>query len=88
MAKQGLFEESYYLYKFKKYNALKTLGYQEIFQSVEKKYKKSKIKKKIKINSKKYIKRQITWFKKNKNIKWFNISSIKKIYNYIKTKLI
>ena len=41
----------------------------------------------LKRNSRRYAKRQLTWFKRNEEIKWFNPQDFDKIYNYLAVKL-
>lgn len=68
MIKNGLIDEVKRFEKYKKYNSLKTIGYKEIFKYLDNKKKLEEAVEEIKINTKKYAKRQITWFKKlNKN---------------------
>ena len=82
MLNRGLLDEAKYLYKFKKLNALNTIGYKEIFDYLEKKISLEEAIEKIKTNSRRYAKRQLTWFKSNKNINWFDKED--KIENIIK----
>ena len=68
MIKNGLIDEVKRFEKYKKYNSLKTIGYNEIFEYLDNKKTLEEAVEEIKINTKKYAKRQITWFKKvNKN---------------------
>ena len=68
MIKNGLIDEVKRFEKYKKYNSLKTIGYKEIFEYLDNKKTLEEAIEEIKINTKKYAKRQITWFKKvNKN---------------------
>lgn len=71
MVKNGLFDEVEKLKHFKHLNALKSVGYSEIFKYFDKELTKDEAIENIKVNTIKYSKRQITWFKKNKEIKWF-----------------
>ena len=71
MVKNGLFDEVEKLKHFKHLNALKSVGYSEIFKYFDKELTKEEAIENIKVNTIKYSKRQITWFKKNKEIKWF-----------------
>jgi tRNA dimethylallyltransferase len=83
----GLVEEAKNLFPFKHLNALQTVGYQELFDHFEGKITLKEAIEFIKQNSRKYAKRQLTWFKKNKNIVWFEPSEKEKIINYIKLKM-
>ena len=68
MIKNGLIDEVKQFEKYRNYNSLKTIGYNEIFEYLDNKKTLKEAVEEIKINTKKYAKRQITWFKKvNKN---------------------
>ena len=84
MVAQGLFEEAEALYPLRHYAALQTIGYQEIFNYIEGHYDKVEAVKLFKKNSQKYAKRQLTWFKKNKNVVWFHPAKFYLIKTYIK----
>lgn len=68
MIKDGLEKEARKIYK--KYGVLKTIGYQEWQDYFENKITLEEVRNKIITNTIKYSKRQITWFKKDKKIKW------------------
>jgi len=72
MIKKGLVDEAIQLFKYKKLNALNTIGYKEIFDYLEKKTNLEDAIDKIKINSRRYAKRQLTWFKSNEKINWYS----------------
>ncbi|MCW3127864.1 MAG: tRNA delta(2)-isopentenylpyrophosphate transferase [Bacteroidetes bacterium] len=71
MRKAGLVEEATALHPFKELQPLQTVGYQEIFDFLDGKQSKSEAIDKIKQNSRNYAKRQLTWFKKDEEVKWF-----------------
>ncbi len=71
MIKNGLLNEVKGLYKYKDLNPLKTVGYSELFSYLENKISFEESINLIKKNTKKYYKRQMTWFRKNKEIKWY-----------------
>ncbi len=86
MIEEGLLNEVKKLIQFKHYQALKTVGYKELFPFLEETENLEYCIEKIKKNTRNYAKRQITWFKKNENLKWFDNSAtyIKKdILDYI-----
>ena len=86
MIKCGLIEEVEKLEKFKNLNALNTIGYKEIFDYLDNKISLEESVEKIKTNSRRYAKRQLTYFKSNKTINWFdNRYEIKNIINLIKS---
>lgn len=72
MIDQGLFEEAERFYDLKDLNALQTVGYQEIIGFMDGLYDKEEAIRLLKRNSRRYAKRQMTWFKKDKEIKWLN----------------
>ena len=71
MIKNGLVEEVSSLLPYKELNALQTVGYKEIFDYLEGYMALSESIQKIKSNTRQYAKRQLTWFKRDKNLKWF-----------------
>lgn len=87
MMKEGLLKEAENLYPFKHLPALQTVGYAELFDYFDSKHTLEDAVAKIKQNSRKYAKRQITWFKRNENTAWFDAQDISLITDYIKRKL-
>ena len=71
MIEKGLVNEVNELSKYKKLNALNTIGYKEIFKYLEKKINLEEAINEIKTNSRRYAKRQLTWFKANKKVNWY-----------------
>jgi len=72
MMEQGLLQEVQALVARKDLNALNTVGYKEIFQYLEGKYSLEEAVAEIKKNSRRFAKRQLTWFRKNTDIQWFD----------------
>ena len=72
MISDGLVEEVKKLYKYKDYNALNTVGYTEIFKYIDGDISLDEAIDLIKLNTRKYSKRQMTWFRKNKEIIWYS----------------
>lgn len=72
MIEAGLFEEAEKLYPYREHNALQTVGYQEIFDFMEGKYDREEAIRLLKRNSRRYAKRQLTWFKRDEDITWFS----------------
>lgn len=85
MMNDGLIDEVKDLYKFRDLPALQTVGYKELFDYIDKKYSLEDAVSKIKQNSRKYAKRQITWFKKNKQTAWFDPNDLPSILTYLKS---
>jgi tRNA dimethylallyltransferase len=71
MIEAGLFEEASKFYPQKQLNALQTVGYKEIFDFMDGLYDKAEAVRLLKRNSRHYAKRQLTWFKRDEEIKWF-----------------
>ena len=89
MIKCGLIEEVKTLKKFKNLNALNTIGYKEIFDYLNNQTSLEESVEKIKTNSRRYAKRQLTYFNSNKKINWFeNQYEIKNIIKLIESKRI
>ncbi|WP_340073546.1 tRNA (adenosine(37)-N6)-dimethylallyltransferase MiaA [Leptobacterium sp. I13] len=72
MMEEGLLEEVKRLDKYKNLNALQTVGYKELFNHLENKCSLKGAIEEIKKNTRRYAKRQLTWFRKNSAIKWFD----------------
>lgn len=86
MVKEGLVEEAKALYQHKNLNALQTVGYKELFDYFDGQLSKDETIEKIKQNTRNFAKRQMTWFKKNSNVKWFDFQDeFDDILGYIKT---
>jgi tRNA dimethylallyltransferase len=83
MIDKGLFEEAETLYPFKNHNALQTVGYQEIFDFMDGKYDRGEAIRLLKRNSRRYAKRQLTWFKRDAEIKWFHPDDAAEILRFI-----
>ena len=71
MMDSGLFEEALALYPYRHLNALNTVGYRELFDHIDGLTSLEFAVTKIKINSRRYAKRQLTWFKKDPEYRWF-----------------
>lgn len=84
MLSNGLMEEAKALYTFKDRQALQTVGYQEIFDFIDGHYDKEEMIRLLKRNSRRYAKRQLTWFKKDKEFHWYSPDNIEQIINLIK----
>ncbi|WP_143961768.1 tRNA (adenosine(37)-N6)-dimethylallyltransferase MiaA [Litoribacter populi] len=83
MIAQGLFEEAEELFPFRHLNALQTVGYSEIFRFLEGEYDKEEAVRLLKRNSRRYAKRQLTWFKKDPEMVWFSPDDLEGILKYI-----
>ena len=83
MIEQGLFEEARDLYPFKDLNALQTVGYSEIFEYMDGKYDRDEAIRLLKRNSRRYAKRQMTWFRRDPSYTWFHPSQTDQIIKFI-----
>ena len=76
MILDGLFQEAKQLYEFRSHNALQTVGYQEIFDFIDGKFDRVEAIRLLKQNSRRYAKRQLTWFKRDAEMVWMNPANI------------
>ncbi len=83
MMATGLLDEVKGLTAYKDLNALQTVGYAELFAFLEGKISLADAVEKIKINTRQYAKRQMTWFKKDKDIKWFGVAEQPRLIEYV-----
>lgn len=83
MLKNGLLDEVKSVYKYKHQNALLTVGYSELFDYLDNKIDFNRAVELIKQNTRRYAKRQLTWFRKNENIQWFKPTDLEKIISHI-----
>ena len=83
MVVDGLLEEAKALYDYRSCNALQTLGYREVFDYLAGNITVEEAIEEIKINTRKYAKRQLTWFKKDKEMDWFHPDDYSGIKDYI-----
>jgi len=84
MLQEGLLEEAKSLHNLKHLNALQTVGYRELFDYFEDKITLDFAIEEIKKNTRRFAKRQMTWFKKDDKIKWYNPTEIETIIKFIK----
>tara|TARA_R110002051_G_scaffold235393_3_gene296901 strand:- start:4669 stop:5577 length:909 start_codon:yes stop_codon:yes gene_type:complete len=75
MVKEGLINEVKFLIKHKDLNALQTVGYKELFKYLEEKWTLDFALSEIKKNTRRFAKRQLTWFRKNENTIWVSYNS-------------
>ena len=88
MIAEGLVKEAKILFHNKQLNALQTVGYKELFDYFENKISLDFAINEIKKNTRRFSKRQLTWFKRIENVKWFDFKTdANDSINYIKSKL-
>jgi tRNA dimethylallyltransferase len=83
MMQQGLLEEVKSVINHKDKNALKTVGYTELFDYFDNKLSLDEAIEKIKVNTRRYAKRQLGWFNKNDDYKWYHPDKTDSIINLI-----
>lgn len=87
MMEAGLLEEVKGLQHYKAYNALNTVGYSELFAYLNHEISLEEAVVKIKQNTRRFAKRQLTWFRKDDSIAWFEPDQTKAVIHYINNKL-
>ena len=84
MMEEGLLAEVKELIPFRHLNALNTVGYKELFDYFDGKYTLEQAVEKIKTHTRRFAKRQMTWFRKDQEIQWFHPDDLHKILQLIK----
>ncbi len=87
MKEEGLIEEARKFYPYRELNSLNTVGYKELFDHFDGKISLDKAIELIKRNSRRYAKKQLSWFRRNKDMAWFHPSQFEEIMEYISDKL-
>ena len=88
MFDEGLVDEALAVYDKRGLNSLNTVGYKETFEYLDGFITIDQCIFNIQSNSRRYCRKQQTWFKRDKNIMWFHPDNIKEIINYIDNQLI
>jgi tRNA dimethylallyltransferase len=83
MMEAGLIDEAKLFYDSRHLNALKTVGYKEIFGYLNQEYDLYEAIRLLKRNSRRYAKRQLTWFKKDPDFQWFHPDDVDTIMKHI-----
>ncbi len=83
MMQEGFLEEAKSVYENKNHNALQTVGYKELFDFLDGKTDLKEAVDLIKLHTRQYAKRQLTFFNKNKEYTWFEPKQVKQIINFI-----
>ena len=83
MVKDGLLEEAKSMYSKRHLNSLNTVGYKELFEYFDGKVSLNEAIENIKINTRQYAKRQMTWLRKNNDYKWFAVDEQEDMLKYI-----
>lgn len=83
MMADGLLEEAKALYPRRHLNALNTVGYKELFDYIDGRWPLEEAVERIKGNTRRYARKQLTWFKKDESIRWFHPDETETIIKYI-----
>lgn len=87
MMRDGLLEEARHVYPYKHLNSLNTVGYKEMFNYLDGEWPLDFAIEKIKRNSRVYARKQMTWFKRDKEINWFHPDNIEGILTFLDEQL-
>ncbi len=85
MIASGLIDEARRMHPYKGLNALNTVGYKELFDYFDGNCTLEEAIFRIKCNTHKYCRKQLTWFKRDKDIRWFSPDNVEEIINYIRS---
>ena len=83
MMADGLLEEAQRLYPMRHLNALNTVGYKELFDYIDGRWSLEEAVERIKGNTRRYARKQLTWYKKDEHIRWFRPDETDNIIEYI-----
>ena len=87
MMAEGLLDEARRVYPHKTYNSLNTVGYKELFKYFDGEWSLDFAIEKIKQNSRIYSRKQMTWFKRDADIRWFHPEQETEILTYLRSRL-
>jgi tRNA dimethylallyltransferase len=87
MIQDGLLEEAKILFPHRHLNALQTVGYTEIFGYLEGLYDWDETVRLLKRNSRRYAKRQFTWFRRDEEIRWFHPDQLDEVISWIDSQM-
>jgi tRNA dimethylallyltransferase len=85
MIDEGMIEEALRVYPKRTLNSLNTVGYKEMFEYLDGLTTLDEAIFKIQSNTRKYARKQLTWYKKDDNLQWFNPDNVEEILKYIST---
>ena len=83
MMEQGLLHEAESLYDQRQLNALNTVGYKEMFDYMDGRWSLDEAVERMKGNTRRYARKQLTWFKRDEEVRWFHPDQIDEIFKYI-----
>lgn len=85
MMEEGLLEEVKSLISKRNVNALNTVGYKELFDYLDGRWTLDEAIERIKGNTRRYARKQLTWYKRDKDMRWFHPDNVEEIMNYLKS---
>lgn len=85
MMEEGLLEEARRMYPLRQLNALNTVGYKELFNYFDGIWPLEEAIERIKGNTRRYCRKQLTWYKNDEDIKWFSPDNVEEIIKYIES---
>lgn len=87
MIEAGLLNEAKALFPFREHNALKTVGYKELFDHFDNKVSLEEAIELIKRNTRRYARKQISWFNRNNDYTWFTPNQVSEIIGFIQNEI-
>lgn len=87
MLEEGLEKEARQLYPLRHLNSLNTVGYKEMFNYIDGVWSLDEAVERIKGNTRRYARKQLTWYKKDDDIVWFDAAETEKIIKFLVDKL-
>lgn len=87
MLNKGFMNEAKNVYHLRELNSLNTVGYKEMFEYFDCNISLEEAVSKIQSNTRRYARKQLTWFKKDENIKWFSPNDVEEILKYIESNI-
>ena len=87
MMENGMVEEARLLLPYRSLNALNTVGYKELFKFFDGEWTMEEAVERIKGNTRRYARKQLTWYKKDNDIVWFDAAETDKVFMYLVDKL-
>lgn len=85
MIDEGMIKEALHVYPKRTLNSLNTVGYKEMFEYLDGLTTRDEAIFKIQSNTRKYARKQLTWYKKDDDLQWFNPDNVEEILKYIST---
>lgn len=87
MIENGMVEEARLLLPYRSLNALNTVGYKELFRYFDGEWTMEEAIERIKGNTRRYARKQLTWYNKDNDIVWFDAAETDKVFMYLVDKL-